>query len=1405
MFTSFYSYQSGAGRTHVLANIAAYLCFQKGYRVLLVDADFDAPCCHYFFLDSKIPQTTIQRDGLLELAQIYTNTQGNTLPALYKHKHIFNLVKAYNNKGQIDLLPAGNYSKGTLFYKEANIFDWKAWERLGGKVFYETLKKETLRKDDFAYDIVLIDDAKGLFAEVADTHVLVLKPEQAFFEGTKQMIQKIRLASREPRILPVLTRIDTTEPTQQTWITQFTHDFADILPDLMRYEPSTDLAKLFKEQYFVKTKLTPAQISTQGLLFENTNQPLQDIDAKIYNFISIAKFIINLQEQGYIDFEGEHKPKQTKSTSTYKLKVLEGEITQSLRENNYEAVIIKAKEFIAIDASLALPYFALGTAYFYTEQYQKAIQSFETGFGRRGFPVDSESIYACLVGKSYKQIQQPEKAEEWLAKAIVLEPNYQEAWKELAWVQFEAKKYAVALSSFEQVLRTDKQDFEAIAALGKIYFELANFEKALTYFEQYMVHKEADFVGWHWLGKVHERLQNYDKALAYAQKAVALESKIEAIWTNLGNIYQALENYPYALDAYQQATRLNPEATQAWELLGDLQASLGKIEEAVASYQQAGKESKLLTIYEKQEHIVGLADLHFNQRNYQEALPYLQKITQENPENALYWGRLGACYIQQGQHFVGIKALREALRIAYNQPEVWSEMAYAYYHLKDESQALDCLEQALALNNDLPTAWYYKGLIYTQQKNYEKAVEALSKANALQPNYHEAWEALSQVWYLKGNSFIEKEDYHNAVEAFTKATTLKPVFYEAWLALGNIQNILERAEEAILAYQKAIDLKPTFEAYFQAGKIAQKAGKKNYALRVFQEALKISPTETQRLEILEKLAYIFYTTDLSAPAREACWEYLDIKQDNAYMWRILGKAYYQTQRFKKAKKAFERAETLAPHEEAIKSELANVWYMLGNIEKAVAFGASALQLEETFEGWYNLGFYQYHQKDFAEAIQSLQKAVKIKPESKEAWTTLGKALYAEKYYEKAIIAFQKALKILPTTHEAWHGIGLAQASLQQNTKALEAFKKAIECKPDFRQGLHDLGRFYYQIGNYRMAFETYIKAVKDDYTSPNVLAIWQDAEKTCLKMLEKEPQDDHVWQVLGLAYQAMNEKTKAEEALQKSITLNPHNWSAWFTLSVILIEKGDHIKASIFAQKAKELRPESASTWANMASLYMGLKEYPQAIEALEKQISLEKNDEYHIWLTMLASYLKMNNIGKADEYAQKIMTIFPRDESTWYTMGRMYYDAKEYTKALDIFEKIRHKIPAIYWAWHSVGYTLEALQRREEGIAFYEKALALCPFYFEAWSSLGAAYLHIKDLEKGENALLKAQALKPDNEVCIFNMACLRSLQQNKTEMLAILQQLFAKNPKWKETAQKDTDFESFWEDIDFKALIEK
>lgn len=313
MIVSYYSYKGGVGRSQLCANIATYLCRHKKKRVLLWDWDFEAPGLHFFFGNKT---SDIQKNGTLELLEDYVKTmrkQVEVTPDDLVYISIENIVKlkeSSDNKGCIDLLPAGNYNND--FSYRANSFDWfEFYTMLDGESYIDLLKKRLI---DLEYDYILIDSRTGISdysgicnIQLPDIVVMVIGATMQNFDGCKSIIGKIQAANyfkyheHQPQILPILSRVDISGPNYNEWADRFNEYFYELILNLDTKLDREFVKEIFSDIYYKDTLLAyTSAISAGENIFTGDNQVTKTNFNRLY--LNIAEFIEELNEKKAIDF-----------------------------------------------------------------------------------------------------------------------------------------------------------------------------------------------------------------------------------------------------------------------------------------------------------------------------------------------------------------------------------------------------------------------------------------------------------------------------------------------------------------------------------------------------------------------------------------------------------------------------------------------------------------------------------------------------------------------------------------------------------------------------------------------------------------------------------------------------------------------------------------------------------------------------------------------------------------------------------------------------------------------------------------------------------------------------------------------------------------------------------------------
>ncbi|MFC2011271.1 tetratricopeptide repeat protein [Chloroflexota bacterium] len=232
----------------------------------------------------------------------------------------------------------------------------------------------------------------------------------------------------------------------------------------------------------------------------------------------------------------------------------------------------------------------------------------------------------------------------------------------------------------------------------------------------------------------------------------------------------------------------------------------------------------------------------------------------------------------------------------------------------------------------------------------------------------------AEEWFEKGFALGGQDKYEEALKAYNKAIELDPQYVLAWNNKGNTLGELGRHEEALEAYNKAIEIDPKDAlAWNNRGVTLYKLEKYQEALEAYNKAIEIDP-------LYAKAWYnkgnILYKLKKYQEALEAYNKAIEIDPKDALAWNNRGVTLYKLESYPEALEAYNKAIELDPQYALAYSNLAEAYFNLGAIEQAITNVNKAINLNEKLTPSLLLrGKIEIEQKDYAGASQTFTQAI----------------------------------------------------------------------------------------------------------------------------------------------------------------------------------------------------------------------------------------------------------------------------------------------------------------------------------------------------------------------------------------------------------------------------------------------
>lgn len=300
----------------------------------------------------------------------------------------------------------------------------------------------------------------------------------------------------------------------------------------------------------------------------------------------------------------------------------------------------------------------------------------------------------------------------------------------------------------------------------------------------------------HLLGTLIGQQGDQVRALDWMNKAIAREPGNPLYRKNAAVTLLQLGRHEEAVAAYRKAVELRPDFAEARIALGGLLTDLERHDEAIAI---------LLEAVERQPDTdnawtqLGRALQHAS-RPAEAADCYARAIAL-NPAQNLAYNNLGVIFDRAGQTEQAIRQFTLAFEAAPDYQPGLINLVAVLVRAKRYLQAEPYVRQLLEQAPDNAEAWNSLGLAEHEQQHFEAAEQCYRKALEYKPNFADA---LTNI----GNIRFDQESYDEAEAFFRRAIAADSSCAEAWNGLRSLLVRKGRDEEALLATERLLAIKP---------------------------------------------------------------------------------------------------------------------------------------------------------------------------------------------------------------------------------------------------------------------------------------------------------------------------------------------------------------------------------------------------------------------------------------------------------------------------------------------------------------------------------------------------------------------------------------------------------------------
>ena len=409
--------------------------------------------------------------------------------------------------------------------------------------------------------------------------------------------------------------------------------------------------------------------------------------------------------------------------------------------------------------------------------------------------------------------------------------------------------------------------------------------------------------------------------------------------------------------------------------------------------------------------------------------------------------------------------------------------------------------------------------------------------------------------------------------------------------------------------------------------------------------------------------------------------------------------------------------------------LARCYYELRRDDDAlVLYRLAIARNPAVWEAQYYVGRIHLENGRYAQAVEPLDNALKLKPEDPDTISSLGIALSKSGRSADAIAHLARITALKRYIKEDFYYLGEAYANEQQWLNAARAFKEGADIRGTDPNGYFYWATMLFNAGKVDEAFNAYANARGVDHSVSHA----------------------GIFRYLAEIYRIRGVSDKALANYQSFLQREPNDVEALFQAGYISFKLNQLDQAKGYFRKVTTLDPKHAGGAANLAAIEarynekrVGLNEKTPGITLREVAQANPNSVEAHVNLG--AQLITEKLYAEALSTLKHAVSLQPNSPAAQYDLGLAQLKEKKYEDAITSHRKALELKPEWPDAYNNLGLAYAGLSRWQEAVTAYREAVRLDGNYAGALYNLGIAYVRLGQTSTARELVAKLRELNWD------------------------------------------------------------
>ncbi|MEI1278878.1 tetratricopeptide repeat protein [Leptospira venezuelensis] len=514
----------------------------------------------------------------------------------------------------------------------------------------------------------------------------------------------------------------------------------------------------------------------------------------------------------------------------------------------FPQAIDSLQKAITLDGNNIYAYYNLTLAYAHSGQKTAARN---TALKAREIAPNDPRI-ALMAGNLFNEIDDPDAAIDSYKQGLSSSPDDPYLTYNLALSYFKKGEIPQAEEQFKLVVmraRGGKLAAISNSYLGNISYNRGDYVSAEHYFREAATITPNDAKALYNLSIVLKKNGKLEESVKYLELANQAGSNDPELFRSIAEGFEQLNQGEQSINALQKGLKYNPNNLDLLFQLAETYYNKGNLLAAEETYRRIVDSTPGDSFTETA--LLNLGVVLDQMERYGEAITYLNRVLDLNPKNAKAYYNLGLVYKHTGN---GTQAIENFRKASYLDPDdIKPKEALGDYYLENKFYR-EAIEEY--------------SILFKQKEDYYKVALKLAEAYMGTGESSSAEKILLQVLNRSRNSNEIKQAHKKLALLYNKSKDpdlknkakdeayrsahMDPEDYEGRLVLSKIlldsNSVLDREkaiEELTAIVKSEVKPKTTSTAYNYLGVAFYKNGEYKKAVRAFQNAIDLDPSNTE--------------------------------------------------------------------------------------------------------------------------------------------------------------------------------------------------------------------------------------------------------------------------------------------------------------------------------------------------------------------------------------------------------------------------------------------------------------------------------------------------------------------------------------------------------------------------------